>query len=166
MAEEVILALHIDRDKGDMSMYNFHLLVNQHGERFIFYKSPNGEKVIEDFSKIPYTAESLFEDITEEFSAFPWEEDDSGNEYNDNDVLVGRFVDDFTLHEARSFYMRFREIACVMVGDEAIYIELYIEQMNDNEKKLFGELKDCLTTYCQDNDIELCIWDEAIEEAK
>ena len=85
-----------------MSEFNFHLLVNQHGERFIFYKSPNGEKIIEDFAKIPYTAESLFEDIMDEFSAFPWEEDDSDNEYNDNDVLVGRFVDDFTLHEAKS----------------------------------------------------------------
>ena len=29
-----------------MSTYNFHLLVNQHGERFIFYKSSNGEKII------------------------------------------------------------------------------------------------------------------------
>ena len=35
-----------------MSTFNFHLLVNQHGERFIFYKSPNGEKIIEDFAKI------------------------------------------------------------------------------------------------------------------
>jgi hypothetical protein len=53
-----------------------------------------------------------------------------------------------------------------MVGDEAIYAELYTKQMNDNEKKLFGELKDYLTTYCQDNDMELCIWDEAVEKAK
>ena len=149
-----------------MSTFNFHLLVNQHGERFIFYKSPNGEKIIEDFAKIPYTAESLFEDIMDEFSAFPWEEDDSGNEYNDNDVLVGMFIDDFTLHEARSFYMRFREIACVMIGEEAIYAELYTLQMNDNEKKLFVEFQNYLVTYCQDNDMELCIWDEAVEKAK
>ena len=54
----------------------------------------------------------------------------------------------------------------IMVGDEAIYAELYTKQMNDNEKKLFGELKDYLTTYCRDNDMELCIWDEAIEKAK
>ena len=149
-----------------MSTFNFHLLVNQHGERFIFYKSPNGEKIIENFAKIPYTAESLFEDIMDEFSAFPWEEDDSGNEYNDNDVLVGMFIDDFTLHEARSFYMRFREIACVMIGEEAIYAELYTLQMNDNEKKLFVEFQNYLVTYCQDNDMELCIWDEAVEKAK
>ena len=149
-----------------MSEFNFHLLVNQHGERFIFYKSPNGEKIIEDFAKIPYTAESLFEDIMDEFSAFPWEEDDSGNEYNDNDVLVGMFIDDFTLHEARSFYMRFREIACVMIGEEAIYAELYTLQMNDNEKKLFVEFQNYLVTYCQDNDMELCIWDEVVEKAK
>ena len=149
-----------------MSTYNFHLLVNQHGERFIFYNSPNGEKIIEDFSKIPYTAESLFEDIKDEFSAFPWEDDDTDNEYNDNGVLISRSIDDFTMHEARNFQMRFREIACVMVGDEAIYTELYTLQMNDNEKKLFVELKDYLTTYCQDNDIELCIWDEAVEKAK
>lgn len=149
-----------------MSEFNFHLLVNQHGERFIFYKSPNGEKIIEDFAKIPYTAESLFEDIMDEFSAFPWEEDDSDNEYNDNYVLVGRFVDDFTLYEARSFYMRFREIACVMVGEEAIYAELYTLQMNEEEKQLFVEFQDYLVTYCQDNDMEFCIWDEAIEKAQ
>ena len=147
-----------------MSTYNFHLLVNQHGERFIFYKSPNGEKIIEDFAKIPYTAESLFEDIMDEFSAFPWEEDDSGNEYNDNDVLVGMFVDDFTLHEARSFYMRFREIACVMIGEEAIYAEFYTLQMNEEEKQLFGEIKDYLENYCYDNDMELCVWDESVGE--
>lgn len=149
-----------------MSTFNFHLLVNQHGERFIFYKSPNGEKIIENFAKIPYTAESLFEDIMDEFSAFPWEEDDSDNEYNDNDVLVGRFVDDFTLHEARSFYMRFREIACVMIGKEAIYAELYTLQMNEEEKQLFVEFQNYLVTYCQDNDMELCIWDEVVEKAK
>lgn len=147
-----------------MSEFNFHLLVNQHGERFIFYSSPNGEKIIEDFAKIPYTAESLFEDIMDEFSAFPWEEDDSDNEYNDNYVLVGRFVDDFTLHEARSFYIRFREIACVMVGEEAIYAELYTLQMNEEEKQLFGEIKDYLENYCYDNDMELCVWDESVGE--
>ena len=80
-----------------MSTNNFHLLVNQHGERFIFYKSPNGEKVIEDFAKIPYTAESLFEDIKDEFSAFPWEDDDTDNEYNDNGVLISKSIDDFTI---------------------------------------------------------------------
>ena len=149
-----------------MSTYNFHLLVNQHGERFIFYKSPNGEKIIEDFAKIPYTAESLFEDIKDEFSTFPWEDDDTDNEYNDNGVLISKSIDDFTMHEARNFQMRFREIACVMFSDEAIYAELYTKQMNDNEKKLFGELKDYLTTYCRDNDMELCIWDEAIEKAQ
>ena len=111
-----------------MSEFNFHLLVNQHGERFIFYSSPNGEKIIEDFAKIPYTAESLFEDITDEFSAFPWEEDDSGNEYNDNDVLVGRFVDDFTLHEARSFYMRFNAPPII-----------YLVERKSTRKKLYAK---------------------------
>lgn len=149
-----------------MSEFNFHLLVNQYGERFIFYNSPNGEKIIEDFAKIPYTAESLFEDITDEFSAFPWEEDDTDTEYNDNGILISRRIDDFTMREARTIQMRFREIACVMVGDEAIYTELYILQMNDDEKKLFGELKEYLAAYCRNHNIELCIWDEAIETAK
>ena len=149
-----------------MSTYNFHLLVNQHDERFIFYSCPNGEKIIEDFAKIPYIAESLFEDIQDEFSAFPWADDVWGKEYNENGVLVSRSIDDFAMPEARNFQMRFREIACVMVGDEAIYAELYTLQMNDNEKKLFVEFQNYLVTYCQDNDMELCIWDEAIEEAK
>lgn len=123
-----------------MSTYNFHLLVNQHGERFIFYKSPNGEKIIEDFAKIPYSAERLFEDITDEFSAFPWSD--------------------------RSYKISDKELAVVMVGAEAIYAELYTLQMNDNEKTLFVEFQDYLVTYCQDNDMELCIWDEAIEKAQ
>ena len=123
-----------------MSTYNFHLLVNQHGERFIFYKSPNGEKIIKDFAKIPYSAERLFEDITDEFSAFPWSD--------------------------RSYKISDKELAVVMVGAEAIYAELYTLQMNDNEKTLFVEFQDYLVTYCQDNDMELCIWDEAVEKAK
>ena len=149
-----------------MSEFNFHLLVNQHGERFIFYKSPNGEKIIEDFSKIPYTAESLFEDIKDEFSAFPWADDNCENEYDENEVLTCLNVNDFTLGNEKVFKIRFKEVACVMVCDKAIYAELYTEQMNDNEKKLFGELQEYLTAYCRNNDIDLCIWDEAIEKGK
>lgn len=149
-----------------MSEFNFHLLVNQYGERFIFYNSPNGEKIIEDFAKIPYTAESLFEDIKYEFSAFPWAEYTWENEYDENGALVRMSVDNFLMHEARNFQIRFHEIACVMVGDEAIYTELYTMQMNDDEKKLFGELKEYLAAYSRNHDIELCIWDEAIETAK
>jgi hypothetical protein len=152
-----------------MSTYNFHLLVNQHGERFIFYNSPNGEKVIEDFAKIPYTAESLFEDIKDEFSAFVWMNQIDKLVYVDIGISIGlptinAYIDDW----CEEYYLKhyFKEIICVMVGDEAIYSELYILQMNDNEKKLFGELKDYLTTYCQDNNMELCIWDEAVEKAK
>ena len=127
-----------------MSACNFHLLVNQHGERFIFYKSPNGEKFIEDFAKTPYTAESLFEDIKDEFSAFPWTDDNLENEYDENDILVCLSINDFTLGDEKVFRIHFKEIARVTIGDEAIYIELHTERMNNNEKNLFGELKEHL----------------------
>ena len=139
-----------------MSTYNFHLLVNQHGERFIFYKSSNGEKIIENFSKIPYTVESLFEDIKDEFSAFPWADDDWENEYAENDVLACLIVNDFTLGDEKVLEIRFKEIACVEIGNQAIYAEFYSEQMNDYEKKLFEELKEYLASYCRDNNMELC----------
>ena len=46
-----------------MSVINFNLLTNQYGERYIHYKNSSAEKLIEDFLKIPFSAESLFEDI-------------------------------------------------------------------------------------------------------
>ena len=146
-----------------MSTCKFHLLVNQHGERFIFYKNSLGEKIIENFSKIPYTAESLFDDIKDGFSAFPWAEDDWDNEYNENGVLVSMSIDNFTLGDEKVFRIRFKEIACVMIDDNAIYTELYTLQMNQEEKHLFGELKYFLEKYCSNEGIELCIGDESVE---
>ena len=143
-----------------MSIYNFHLLVNQHGERFIFYKSPNGEKIIENFDKIPYTAESILEDIKDEYSAFSWMNQIGKQLYVDMGLSIGlptvnAYIDDW----CEEYYLKhyFKEIACVMVSDEAIHVELYTEKMNDNEKRLFGELKEYLANYCQDDDIKLTI---------
>ena len=33
-------------EKKEMSTLNFNLFINQYGERFIFYNSPNGSKII------------------------------------------------------------------------------------------------------------------------
>ena len=152
-----------------MSTYNFHLLVNQHGERFIFYNSSNGEKIIENFAKIPYSAESLFEDIKDEFSAFAWINQIDKQVYADIGISIGlpmvnAYIDDW----CEEYYLKhyFKEISCVMIGEEAIYAELYTMQMNQAEKQLFEELKRYLENYCSDNHMELCIWDEAIEKAQ
>ena len=53
-----------------MTAFNFYLFSNSHGERFAFYSSENGEKIVDQFSKISYTVESLFEDMENEFPAF------------------------------------------------------------------------------------------------
>ena len=52
-----------------MTEFDFYLFTNRYGERFICYESADGYKIIEDFSKIPYTADSLLEDILDGFSA-------------------------------------------------------------------------------------------------
>lgn len=152
-----------------MSEFNFHLFANKYGERLAFYFNPNGRKFIEPFSKIPYTAESLFEDMQTEFPAFSWMSKTKIQSHTDIGLSIGlpavsTYFDDW----CEEYYLKhhFNEIACVMVGDEAIYAELYTLQMNDTEKQLFGELQDYLETYCHKNDMELCIWDEAIEKVQ
>ena len=50
--------------------FAFYLFTNRYGERFICYENADGYKIIENFSKIPFTAESLFEDILDGFSAY------------------------------------------------------------------------------------------------
>ena len=152
-----------------MSEFNFHLFANKYGERFAFYFNPNGRKFIEPFSKIPYTAESLFEDMQSEFPAFSWLNQIDKQVYAYIGLSIGlptvnAYIDDW----CEEYYLKhhFKEIACVIVGEEAVYAELYTEQMNDTEKQLFGNLKEYLDSYCQSNDMELCIWDEAVEKAK
>lgn len=154
-----------------MSEFNFHLFVNKYGERFVFYISPNGKKIIEPFSKIPYTAEGLFEDMQSEFPAFSWLDNTAKKQLNEKAVLLDLSWND-TVEDLEYWCKKnlstlpFQEIACVMVGEKAIYAELYTLQMNDTEKQLFGELQDYLETYCHKNDMELCIWDEVIEKVQ
>ena len=143
-----------------MSTFNFHLLTNQHGERFIFYRGSDGEKLIDNFSRIPYTAESLFDDIKDEFSSFPWTEEEWDNEYNERGVLIYKTVDDFTLGEETVHNIYFKEIASVIIGDENVNIELHAMKMNEDEKNLFRELKTLLQNYCSDENMELCVLDE------
>ena len=143
-----------------MSTFNFHLLTNQHGERFIFYRGSDGEKLIDNFSRIPYTAENLFDDIKDEFSSFPWADEDWDNEYNENDVLIQMSIDDFTLGDEKVHKIYFSEIASIIVSDEAIHTELHTLKMNEKEKHLFQELKSWLKNYCSDKDIKLCVCDD------
>ena len=77
-----------------MTIANFYLLTNQHGERYVYFKSPDGEKLIDVFDKIRYTPDSLFEDILDGFSSFPWQKDRTDDpltdyEYNDFGELIG-----------------------------------------------------------------------------
>ena len=50
--------------------FDFYLFANDHGEVVICYSGSDGNKIITDVEKIPYTGESLLEDIVDGFSMF------------------------------------------------------------------------------------------------
>ena len=148
-----------------MDEHKFYLYTDQQGARWAFYVNPNGRKLVEDFSKIPFTGDSLLEDILNEFSGFPWGDGDLDCEYDYyTDGLIGASIDDFTLGDEKVFVLHFTELARVFIGDEAASTEIHTSKMNENERQLFGEFQIHLNNYCQENNIELYIWNEAMED--
>ena len=119
-----------------MKKFDFYLFTNRYGERFICYESADCYKIIEDFSKIPYTAESLLEDVLDGFSAHS-------------------SVDDKKLLDAILNDEQMNRIAFFRFDSGCFSGELYESRMNSNEVGLFGDMKKHLMDYCETNDYEL-----------
>ena len=146
-----------------MKTSGFYLLADQTGQRYIFYKGSKGEKIIDNFSKLPYTAQSLYEDICNEFSDFLWEDERSDNfltvyEYDDNNVLTGMNVAWLELGEEGFSKMQFTKIAAVKILQEELYCEFYTQRMNEKEKILFDEFKIHLIKQCDNQNVTMHVF--------
>ncbi len=128
----------------NMKKFDFYLFTNRYGERFICYESADCYKIIEDFSKIPYTAESLLEDILDGFSAHS-------------------SVDDKKLLDAMLNDEQMNRIAFFRFDSGCFSGELYESRMNLNESILFRDFRIYLVDYCEANDYELYLEEERMK---
>ena len=151
-----------------MTTTNFYLLINQHGERYVHYKSPDGEKLIDVFDKIPYTPDSLLEDILDGFSSFPWQKERTDDlltdyEYNDSGELIGLSEPCLNLGEEMIYRIYFDKLVHVMFTDDVIYTEFHTSKMREGEKHLFEGLLDRIKEYCTEHHMNLETCDETYE---
>lgn len=145
-----------------MTTFNFYLFSNSHGERFAFYSSENGEKIIDQFSKISYTPEILFEDMENEFPAFPWNRDIPGYGLDEKWQLLGMDIVSLVngMDNEMDLNMIFNELVCITASDEAIYQKFKVEEMNENEIHLFCDMDNYLKNYCHEHGMTFCNMEE------
>ena len=52
-------------------MFKFNVLVDQNGKRYIYFLSDDGkEKILDDFERIPFDPQGLFDDMLKGFCDF------------------------------------------------------------------------------------------------
>lgn len=148
-----------------MTEFDFYLFTNRYGERFICYESAGGYKIIEDFSRIPYTAESLFEDILDGFSAY--EQIDDYEQWSVNYWRVKMIFDESDFHETLLNKLhndiKIEQIAFLRFYDGCFSGELNVSRMHLNESILFRDLRNYLVDYCEANDYELYLEEERMK---
>ena len=148
-----------------MEEFNCYLFSNKYGERFIFYECPNGNKIIDDFSKIPYTADTLLEDMMEGLRAFPWAKEQTKHVWNEKAVLLGLSWYDTIEDWCESYYLKssFSQLFSMMSSEKSVYCEFNTINVDWQDFLLFCDLRNIIKSYCSKKDLELCIWEDAME---
>ncbi len=154
-----------------MSEFDFYVLVTQNEERYIYYKSSNGEKLIENIAKIPFTGESLFEDMLNEFSDYPWQAERTDDclrdyEYNTDGELIEMCDMYLALGEEEIYRTRFEKIVHVTFCENEVRAEFCMSQMNEYEEQFFKDFLNFIKGYCKERDMALRLWDKATQKVE
>ena len=133
-------------------MLKFNILVDQNGKRYIYFLSDDiEEKIIDDFERIPFDPQGLFDDMMQGFCDFSYLREHGelwmiyGHEYDDNGVL--RQLD---IEWRRDTYTyKFREIVDVELCEEGFAsVRLKINDMKEEERQFFLDFANVIEEYC------------------
>ena len=134
-----------------MKEFDFYLFKGRYNDRFICYESQRSVKVVADYSRIPYTAETLFEDMLDGFSAYT----DFDHKYDSYERLGIPYVVGEELIETVQNAQNLTQIAHVCFFGEAFLLEIELCTMDHRDFLLFSGIEKLLVGYCKENGLEL-----------
>ena len=133
-------------------MLKFNILVDQNGKRYIYFVSDDiEEKIIDDFERIPFDPQGLFDDMMQGFCDFSdfrehgerwmiyW------HEYDANGVLKQVNIE----WRRNTYTYKFREIVDVELCEGGFAsVRLKINDMKEEERQFFLDFANVIEEYC------------------